>query len=514
MKLIKSFLWILVVLPVFFFNSCEKQLQVEQEGTLELGIITDQINSQLKSALEDSVDIRTHFVVVSVANEAGELVLDDEQLELYKFGGQWVTSRIKLKTGAYEVTKFFIVDPNGNVLFAAPLAGSPKAYLVNNPLPMGFEIIEDQVTRVVPEVLRVIEDPPEEFGYVTFSYSVVKVLNFFIAVYIDHPDLTSANRWTDAVLTVIAHNCNYIDDSLTYLVEDPSVFPCDHWKHVFKLEPRINRVTVRDYRGYVLIIRKEGFKPVKLWMSRDELLKTSKDNPLLIGLKTNEFEVLVLQPGPEDGKDAMINRGAPEENFGKHPFFEADGLHPELSSLQHFPTRSLIQFDLGHLPKSATIKRAVLTLYYPYHYYLDSIMPVLNAEGAKTDPDTLTPWPPEPLGVLQKVISPWEEHEVTWKTQPKTTTEGQVFIPGLFYIAEVDCYDCVFPPMSESFDVTRLLMPDEAGNRSYGMMLKLVNEEGPAMLRYTSSDFEMLTTSDGIMHKIWPKLEIYYTLPN
>jgi hypothetical protein len=514
MKFIKSFLWILVVLPVFLFSSCEKQPEVEQEGTLELGIITNQMDGQLKSVLEDSIDIRTHYVVVSVANETGELVLDDEQLELYKFGGQWVTKKIELKTGIYEVTKFFIVDPNGNVLYAAPLEGSPKAYLVNNPLPLPFEVMKDQVTRVVPEVLRVIEDPPEAFGYVTFSYSVVRILNFFIAVYIDNPRIMAPTMWTDAKLTVIAPDCNYANDSLAYPWEDPSVFPCDQWKHVFKLEPRINKVTVRDYMGYILIIEKEGFDPVKLRMSRDELLKAGPDNPLLIGLPVEEYQVLVLQPGPEDGKDAMINRGMPENNFGKHPYFEADGLHPETSNLEYHLTRSFIQFDLGQLPKSATIRKAVLTLYYPNSYYLDSIKPFINAEGVRSDLDSLTPWPVDYLAVLQKIITPWEEHEVTWKTQPKTTTEGQVFIPRIFYIAEVDCYDCFVPPVSESFDVTELLMPDEAGNMSYGMMLKLFNEEGPEILRYASSDFEMITTADGIVNSLWPKLEIYYTLPN
>jgi len=516
MKNVKSLLWMLAILPAFFLSSCDTLPEVEQEGTLELGIYTDEIDGQLKSALEDSVDIRTHFVVVSVVNEAGELILDDEQLELYKFGGHWVTRQIKLKEGVYDVTKFFIVDPNGNVLFAAPIEGSPKAYLVNNPLPLPFEIIKDQKTRVVPEVLRVIDDPPEDFGYVTFSYSVVKVLNFFIAVYIDDPRIMAPTRWTDAKLTVVGHNCiDYLADSnsMNLMWEDPDVFPCERWKHIFKLEPRINKITVRNYMGYLLIIEKEGFKPVRMRVLREELIKTSPDNPLLIGLPVNNHHVLVLQPGPEEGKDAMISRSVPEDNFGKYPFFEAIAMPPETSFTKHHNSRSLIQFDLNQLPKSATIKRAVLTLYYPEHIYLDSVRPANNATGVTADLDSLTPWPVEPLAVLQKVISPWEEHEVTWKAQPKTTEEDQVFIPRIYYITDVAC-DCFVPPVSETIDVTELLMPDEAGNRAYGMMLKLFNEENPEWLRFASSDFKSVTTGDyEIKRQIWPKLEIYYTLP-
>jgi len=514
MKFIKFFLWILVVAPIFFLSSCEKQLEVEQEGILELGIYTDQMDGQLKSILDDSIDIRTHFVVVSVVNEAGELVLNDEQLELYKFGGHWVTRQIKLKEGVYDVTKFLIVDPNGNVLFAAPIEGSPKAYLVNNPLPLPFEIIKDQKTRVVPEVLRVIDDPPEAFGYVTFSYSVVKILNFFVAVYIDDPRIMAPTRWTDAKLTVIGHNCiDYLADSMNLMWEDPAIFPCDRWKHLFKLEPRINKITVRNYMGYLLVIEKEGFKPVKLRMLREELLRTSPDNPLLIGLPVDNHNVLVLQPGPEEGKDAMLSKSVPDENFGKFPYFEAIAVPLETSFTQHHNTRSLIQFDLNQLPKSATIKRAVLTLYYPEYFYLDSVMPANNPTGVRTDLDSLTPWPVEPLAVLQKVVSPWEEHEVTWTKQPKTTTDNQVVIPRVYYLMDAAC-DCFVPPVSETIDVTDLLMPDEAGNMTYGMMLKLYNEENPEWLRFASSDFEEINTGNYDMIKnLSPKLEIYYTLP-
>jgi hypothetical protein len=494
MKSIKSLLWMLVILPAFLLNSCEKQIEIDQEGTLELGIILDQLDGQLKSALEDSSDIMTHFVVISVVNENGEMVLDNERLELYNFSGHWITQEIKLKIGQYELTKFIVVNWEGNVRLAAPLEGSPMAYLVNHPLPLSFGIRKDEVTRVVPEVLAVINEPPEAFGYATFGYNVVKTLDFFVAVYIDDPRIMAPSRYTDAKLTVII-------DSV--------------WRHSFLLEPRVNRLRIRkEDWGYLLIVNKEGFAPKKLRVSTDELLKTSPDNPLLIGLPVEDFNVLVLQPGPEEGKDAMLSRTLPEGNFGKFPFFEATTSPLETSDVQHKLTRSLIQFDLNQLPKSATIKRAVLTLYYPEHIYHDSIMFDGNMPGYRTDIDTMVPWPVEYLAVMQKVISPWEEHEVTWETQPKTTEINQVFIPRVYYLMDAYC-DCFVPPISETIDVTELLMPDEAGNRSYGLLLKLFNEENPEWMRFASSDFLDMTASNLDLSKpLWPKLEIYYTLPN
>jgi hypothetical protein len=492
MKHIKSLLRILVVLPIFFITSCEKQFKAEQEGTLELGVAFDQLDGPLKSTLGDSSDVKTHFVVISLVNENGELVLDHERQELYNFGGHWTTKEIKLKVGRYEVIKFLVVDWEGNVLLAAPVEGSPMAYLVDNPLPFPFEIQKNQTSRVVPEVLAVNNHPPEAFGYATFSYHVVRTLDFFVAVFIDDPRIMAPTKYTDAKLTVIIDNL---------------------WRHSFKLEPKVNRLRVRDsHWDYVLVVYKEGFAPKKLVVSREELLKTNPENPLMIGLPMDDLHILVLQPGPDEGKDAMISRSLPEDNFGKFPFFEATAVSPVTSDVQHKLTRSLIEFDLNQLPKSATIKRAILTLSYPSYHYADTVYPVKYVTSGQTGTDTPKPSPVEPLAVLQRVISPWQEHEVTWEKQPETTTENQVFIPRVYYITDASC-NCIVPPVSETVDVTELLMPDASGVMQHGMLLKLVKEEYPEWVRFASSDYEMLTTSNQELGKRWPKLEIYYTLP-
>lgn len=486
MKQFKSLTWMLVILPVFFLSSCEQLPDVQQDGVLELGVSLNRMEGQLKSALEDTSGITIHYVVVSVANENGDLVLDNERIELYNFGGHWVTKEIRLKVGIYELIKFFVVDAAGNVRLAAPLKDSPKAYLVDHPLPLSFGIRKNEVTKVIPEVL-VVEEPPEAFGYITFSYSVVKTLDFFIAVYINDPTYVAPIKFADAELTVVV-------DSL--------------WKHSFKLEPRINRITVRDgYKWYVLIVEKEGFVPRKLEMSRDELLKTSPENPLLVGLPVDSLHLLVLQPGPEEGKDAMISKSLPENNFGDFPFFEAIAIEPWRSDIQNQLTRSLIEWDLNQLPKSATIEKAIMTLYYPENYFIDTLYIVDSAIyliPSGTNPSGTWPYENKEAAVLQRVISPWEEYQVTWMNQPETTTENQVFIPFKYYINDLTSANCIYPPIAEVVDVTKLLIDMKSAGHN-GMLLKLVKEEYTQWFRFASSDFTL--------PKLWPKLEIYYTLP-
>jgi hypothetical protein len=484
MKPIKIIFWMLALIPAFFLTSCEKLFEAEQEGILKLSLLVDQ-QDNLKAALNDSNTFNSHYLIVSVVNENGEVVMDDERLDLYNFGGQWITKEIRLKTGSYELTKFLVVDPLGNVLYATPIEGSPKAYLVNDPLPVRFEIMKDQVTSVVPEVLAVLESPPEEFGYVTFSYSIVKPLDFFIGVYIEYPTPMPPILLTDAILTVMV-------DSL--------------WWHTFELEPIINKVTIRDgYRCYVLIIEKEGYNTVKLRVPREELLNTSPENPLLVGLTSDYIHVLILQPGPEDGQDAMISRNYPEQNFGNHIFFEAISNQPWIGTETECPllTRSLIQWDLNQLPKSAIIQKAILTLYYP-QIWIDPVTSdsVRNFYEGWGDSTIISD--NHPCAVLQKIISPWEEYTVTWSDQPETTEEGQVLVPMKYYIMGTDCVNCFAPPISEEIDVTSLLT-NPSGTARYGMMFKLLKEEYPQWFRFTSSDFKE--------PKLWPKLEVYYTLP-
>lgn len=484
MKTFKIIIWMLAFIPVFFLTSCEKLFEAEQEGILKLSLMVDQ-QDDLKAALSDSNTFKSHYLIVSVVNENGEVVMNDERLELYNFGGHWITKEIKLKIGNYDLTKFLVVDPLGNVLYATPIEGSPKAYLVKDPLPIRFEIIKDQVTNVVPEVLAVLQSPPEEFGYVTFSYSIVKPLDFFIGVYIEYPTPMPPILLTDARLTVKV-------DSL--------------WWHTFELEPVINKVTIRDgYRCYVLIIEKEGYYTVKLRLTREELLNTSPENPLLVGLKNDNIHLLILQPGPEEGKDATINRQIPDKNFGDHIFFEAINNQPWISTETDCPllTRSLIQWDLNQLPKSATIVKAVMTLYYPKIWVEPVTNDTVQNFYAGWGDTTIIP-DRHPCAVLQRIISPWEEYEVTWSNQPETTEEGQVLVPMKYYIMDATCVNCFAPPISEEIDVTSLLT-NISGTARYGMMFKLVKEEYPQWFRFTSSDFKE--------PKLWPKLEIYYTLP-
>ena len=472
MKTLNRILSVIILVSVASgFHSCEKiQQENEATGSFELFVSLDeQVLSNLKSTLPDTVDISSYHALLTVIGRDSMPVLEDELLPLFKFGDGFFTKKIELKAGGYRLMKFLIINPEGEVIFAAPIEGSPKAYLVKDPLPIGFKVSPEETTRLSPEVLPVQGEPPSEFGYTSFGFNVVKPLPFYIAVVIDNPLIMTANfapsQFTNAIL---------------------SVYHPDGWHYDFRLEARVNHVVIRGGGEYYkFIIEKEGYEPVKMEIHARKLLETTPEQPLLVKIGPG-MHVLRLQPDPETGIDAMISNLEPDKNFGKHPFFEATYMSESPLTVMR-ENRSLIRFSPTGLPKSARIEKVILTLFYDKPIYWDTII--------KWDPAISTSDIRWYGAVLQQIVEPWEEHEVTWEKQPETIEANQVYISPFGTNAKF-----------LEVDVTPLFVPvQEIAAPNYGMLFKLAPEPNFRGFRFASSDFEK--------PEMRPVLTIYYTLP-
>jgi hypothetical protein len=281
-----------------------------------------------------------------------------------------------------------------------------------------------------------------------------------------------------------------------------SVYHPDGWNHDFRLKAKVNRVVIRGGGDhYKLIVKKEGYDPAELKVSARELHATSENDPLIVRLGPL-YHVLKLKPGPEAGKDAMISNLEPDKNFGDHPFFEATYMsEPVLTVMRE--NRSLIHFSPTGLPKSASIQKVTLTLYFKYPVPCDSI-------DTYPDPCDSIVWPPIDSvimdayhwygGVLQQIVEPWEEHEVTWDNQPKTIEANQVYVNHVIWnVNHIE------------IDVTRLFIPEmEIAAPNYGMLLKLT--PSPSSLPIIFPGFRF-ASSDYPEPRMHPMLKIFYTLP-
>jgi len=457
---------LLLILAVNGLSSCTKENIEEGIGTFDFSMNLPENFDQAKSALADSVVV-PYQLMVSVEDLKGNPVMTDKMIPLYSFGPGFVSGKVEIKNGEYRLTKFMVVNPSGAVIYAAPVAGSPNAYLVTKPLPLIFNIYPDRVTTLNPEVLAVGNQSPSAFGYAVFGVQIVKPLDFWIMCVIgfSNPEIMAPIMVTEAKLTV-SNNSG--------------------WMYTFRLAAAPNHLLIRGGSEiYTFLIEKEGYPPKKMQFTAKQLMATTQSSPLIVNIiQESQLLTLSLQPGPDKGKDAMISNLEPDKNFGSHKFFETTYLSESQLTVMR-SNRSLIFFDLSSLPSGAQIKKVILRLVY------ETPIPFDQTLFPTVAPATGIAW----YGaVLQQIIEPWEENAVTWKNQPKTMDANQVFIPP--FIRNTNVLE---------LDVTRLFVSSfEKPAPNHGMMLRLWPADKFPGFRFASSDYP---------EPAWrPKLNVQYSV--
>jgi hypothetical protein len=122
-------------------------------------------------------------VVVSVRNASHTDVVTSKKLSLFDFNGKFISEPVPLTPGSYYLAEFLVLDSNNKVIFASPIEGSAKAYLVQHPLEIKMDIIKNKVSEITPEVLDVRESSATDFGYATFSFKEIETFDFLISVF-------------------------------------------------------------------------------------------------------------------------------------------------------------------------------------------------------------------------------------------------------------------------------------------------------------------------------------------
>ena len=256
----------LLALTLFMF-SCQKDelLNKNAEGKASFGFseISAEKSNELKS--EKAINETAAAVIISVENEYGELIYNQESLPLFNMNGKLITKALPLLAGTYLLTEFLVIDTNGNVIYLTPIAGSELAYLVNEALPLLFSIEKDNVTNIAPEVIIACAGKPEDFGYSAFSFNVVETFDFLISIFI-------YNENDESFELSSAH--------LAINTENSSIFSGN-------LNAATNNITVNgSHEHYTLIVEKQGYQTYENTFLRSELKSyNSSTAPLSITLE-------------------------------------------------------------------------------------------------------------------------------------------------------------------------------------------------------------------------------------
>jgi len=182
---------------------------------------------------------------------------------------------------------------------------------------------------------------------------------------------------------------------------------------------------------------------------------------------------LTLQPGAAQGKDASIGHHANSSsvanlNYGNATYLESSAWSTGIGLIR---LRSLLHFDLRHIPVNAEILQAELYLYHhPGHSHSGS-----NA------------------GKINRITTSWDEQSVTWNNQPSISTVNEAYIPTTLSSTE-----------NIQVNVTALVqdMVNYPGS-AHGFRIQQVNETSHRGMVFASSDYP-----DPNLH---PRLVITYS---
>jgi hypothetical protein len=176
--------------------------------------------------------------------------------------------------------------------------------------------------------------------------------------------------------------------------------------------------------------------------------------------KKSEESTLVLQPGPDDGIDAVVWNINPDMTYPGYP--ELNSLAWTYHTVPCFMW-GFLKFDMSEISPDKTINRAEL-----YLYGIES-----ENNGAS---ESLTG---ANHSILCRITESWEPETVSWSNQPSFVATGAVVI---------DSCNTVENYVIDVTEHVRDMVQNPSAN--YGWMLKLQNEGFYRKMIFASSNHE------------------------
>lgn len=173
---------------------------------------------------------------------------------------------------------------------------------------------------------------------------------------------------------------------------------------------------------------------------------------------TAQTDTLIFQPGPNEGKDALIRDDYPDTPMGLETNFTSNAW-----TVGGIPCllRSLIEFNLSSIPKNTIIVSAKLSLFCNVN---SGIYQLQSGDNQS---------------FLLRVTQPWDENSVTWNNQPFTTMENPVILSTSTSNTQN------YPNIDVTSQVQEMVNKPTA---NFGWMLQLVTEQFYASMVFASSD--------------------------
>ena len=210
--------YIFLLLAVIIYACVDDQINEPQSTSqTELQFNLNAPSSEGGRSAHDISDVR--YVQFSIESEDGTIAFTKEQLEVLEFSGEFISEPFALEVGDYQLTEFFLLDDEGNVLFATPKEGSELAKLVDDPLVIDFEATEDEVNKLTPEVVTTEASSAADFGYGAFGFEVAEFFEIQLTVMVYNED-DQNYELVEAELNIEADGELIVEESLDAATND------------------------------------------------------------------------------------------------------------------------------------------------------------------------------------------------------------------------------------------------------------------------------------------------------
>lgn len=169
----RNTLWVGLVMLLLSACTPEDPTASNAQGFVSLSLS----NTESFGAGRITDDEDYKYLVVSIMDDSGQYILNSEKLQLIKLGDGYFTENIQFRVGTYFITDFIVLDSEENARLICPKEGSEYASYVEDPLPVSFEVVQEETIIKSVEVLDATRDAPAAYGYTILTFNYVSLVN-------------------------------------------------------------------------------------------------------------------------------------------------------------------------------------------------------------------------------------------------------------------------------------------------------------------------------------------------
>jgi len=243
----------------------------EVEFSFDIKSDSDLNNYTPAASNEENSDAKS--VALTVVDNNDNVVFDRKEFKLNKENGVYKTKPIPMKTGTYSVNEYFVLNRFAMTSYASPVQSSEKSSLVSKPLPIKFDVSSQMATETKPEVIRVNNSTPSDYGYEKFMQGFITTFSReMIAVDIE------SNNEIDANIKIYG----YVDENVEVDLCGYNV-RSDYDCTTKLVTSKVNDLEIIVFEKYKIVVSNDLYADFEAYYTKGEL--SNATNPLVFELK-------------------------------------------------------------------------------------------------------------------------------------------------------------------------------------------------------------------------------------